>query len=87
MGIHVRIPLDYHTDRLVTRLQHQAVVYVCSRDSPREAVAFLVVACRPPDRDKRLFVFAGTVEEPFSAGGISALNDTVCHAAQLEPLR
>jgi hypothetical protein len=75
--VHVRIPLNYDLDQLATRLWREAMVHVCSRDFPREAIVFLVVACRAPDRGRRLFVFARIAEEPFSAGGISGFNETV----------
>jgi hypothetical protein len=75
--VHVRIPLNYDIDQLATRLRREEVLHVCSGDFPREAIVFLVVACREPDRGRRLFVFARTAEEPFSAGGISAFNETV----------
>ena len=77
VGVHVRISLNYDIDQLATRLPREAVIHLCSRDFPREALVFLVVTCRAPDRGRRLFVFARTAEEPFSAGGISGLNETV----------
>jgi len=45
-GVRVQIPLDYDIDQLATRLRRQAVVHVCSRDFPREAIFFPAVACR-----------------------------------------
>ena len=75
--MHLRIPLNYDIDQLATGLRREAVVHVCSRDFPREAIVFLVIDCRGPDRGRRLFVFARTAEEPFSAGGISGFNETV----------
>jgi hypothetical protein len=76
-GAHVRSPLDYDIDELTTRLWPEAVVHVCSRDFPGEAIVFLVVICRAPDRGRRLFVFARTAGKPFSAGGISGFNEPV----------
>jgi hypothetical protein len=77
MGLHVRIPLDYDIHQLATRLRRQAEVHDCSRDFPRDANRPpLVIDCRAPDRGRRLFVFARTAEEPFSAGGISSFNET-----------
>jgi hypothetical protein len=52
-------------------------VHVCSRDFHREAIVFLVIDCRGPDRGRRLFVFATAAEELFSAGGITGFNETV----------
>ena len=39
--MHLRIPLNYDTDQLATGLRREAVVHVCSRDFPREAIVFL----------------------------------------------
>ena len=77
MGVHVRTPLDYDIDESHNTSGREAVVHVCSPDFPGEASVFLVVACRAPDRGRRLFVFARIAEEPFSAGGISGFNETV----------
>jgi hypothetical protein len=52
-------------------------VHVCSRDFHREAIVFLVIDGRGPDRGGRLFVFATTAEELFSARGITGFNETV----------
>jgi hypothetical protein len=60
-----------------TRLRRMVEVNVCSRDFHREAIVFLVIDCRGPDRGRRLFVFATTAEELFSAGGITGFNETV----------
>jgi len=53
-GAHVRSPLDYDIDELTTRLWPEAVVHVCSRDFPGEAIVFLVVTCRAPDRGQEV---------------------------------
>ena len=75
--MHLRIPLNYDIDQLATGLRREAVVHVCSRDFPREAIVFLVIDCRGPDRGRRLFVFARTAEELFSASGITDFNEIV----------
>jgi hypothetical protein len=48
----------------------------CARDFHREAIVFLVIDGRGPDRGGRLFVFATTVAELFSARGITGFNET-----------
>jgi hypothetical protein len=70
-------PHNYDIDQLATRLRRKVEVHVCSRDFHREAIVFLVIDCRGPDRGRRLFVFATTAEELFSAGGITGFNETV----------
>ena len=77
MGRMYAVRLITTFDEFTTRLRREAVVHVCSRDFPGEAIVFLVVTCRAPDRGRRLFVFARTVGKPFSAGGISGFNEPV----------
>jgi hypothetical protein len=64
MGVRVTIPLGYDIGQLATGLWREAVVHVCLRDFPRDAMVFLGVACRALDRGRRLFVFARTAEAP-----------------------
>jgi hypothetical protein len=74
-GVRVRSSLGYDLDQLATGLRR-----ACARDFPRGTIVFLVIDCRGPDRGRRLFVFARTAEELFSAGGITGFNEAVYHA-------
>ena len=85
MWVLVPIPLGYDIGQLATGLWREAVVHVCLRDFPRDAMVFLGAACRARSRQKVVCIRQNG-RGAFSAG-ISGFNETIWHAAQLEPLQ